>query len=721
MGEVADVFGTTMVAFSGSAQKEIGKISELVLDFSRITGAESSSIASSVGTISSTFSVAAGEVPGLIDTMTKSTVKFGIEGAELASAMIDYGPVFAAMGYNAQETAVIFGRMFEAGGDFRALVPGINAFSLAIADVGVDPRMALEQAIQLIGEATSRTDALSLSASFFGAESGARLAAALYGNSELLKDLNLDIDAAVGSTDALGEQSLTAQEKWTQAWSNMKLSMQPAIDTLQGAMTTALTWLTDHMKTLASDAPKWWAQVTAAWNSGVQEVAGGNAAIAAQGEQVAGAWATTTAKLSAMWESIKATWTSAVQALGAVWALFGDEVITVVSTLVGAIIDKITGLFDTLRGIFDTIKFAITGQWGKMWDALKDTVKGASKFIGALPAAMTKLILDTFINAGRLIVGAWDDMWYNVKLGAQTALNGLIGIIESALNGILTLIEKGINGMISMARGVAGVLKKVPGIGKLLSGLDLSDIELPRIELPRLDIVKVRREAMAESAYGSRQGMVLANRKTVRRRGGATTPVGITDGAGGSGEPKASSRQGLIHGTLKGSSRQGNIHAQQIIDSIDIPKLTDDEQRSLIGQRWGVTIPDFVRSGSQSPGYTAPPKTPFDGSGFTIPDFVQTGPNAPGTPLPDYLAMFLDDDDDDDGTGDGSSDLRGGRTQSGGGSGVPDLSGDVTVVLEIDGEDAHIWELAKEEILDPQREIRARGGPVAAGHRSLRT
>ena len=202
MAKVADVFGSVMGEFSSSAQSEISLITERVLDFSRITGSEAGDIAKSIGQMSATFGVAGEDVPALLDSKTHATTAFGIEGSELASAMIDYGPVFAAMGYNAQETATIFGRMFEAGGDFRALVPGINAFSLAIADVGVDPRMALEQAIHLIGEATTRTEALSLAASFFGAESGARLAAALYGNTGLLKDLNVEIEAAAGATES---------------------------------------------------------------------------------------------------------------------------------------------------------------------------------------------------------------------------------------------------------------------------------------------------------------------------------------------------------------------------------------------------------------------------------------------------------------------------------------------------------------------------------------
>ena len=42
-----------------------------------------------------------------------------------------------------------------------------------------------------------------------------------------------------------------------------------------------------------------------------------------------------------------------------------------------------------------------------------------------------------------------------------------------------------------------------------------------------------------------------------------------------------------------------------------------------------------------------------------------------------------------------------------------------TIVLEIDSNDAHIWDMAKSEILDAGRRVQTNGVPIAADSRTL--
>ena len=208
--EVSTALADVNTAF-GTTGKDLEEQTKLFLDFSRAAGVDASSAISNVDAALTQFGETdADEALGDLLRVAQAT---GRPMEDLLSNVKTFGPVFANMGFSLEETTALMGQLAQGGVDVTRIAPGLNKFSRTIADMGGDPKAALEDTVNLIKNAASDVDGLSIATEAFGAEGAQRMSSAI-------RSGNFDLENFSGllgdGTGLVGEQSaemLTLSDK----------------------------------------------------------------------------------------------------------------------------------------------------------------------------------------------------------------------------------------------------------------------------------------------------------------------------------------------------------------------------------------------------------------------------------------------------------------------------------------------------------------------------
>lgn len=212
----------------GHTGAKLEATTELFLDFARVAGVEvgeAITIADSALTLFGEND--ANEALGDFLRVAQAT---GRPMAELLSSLEKFGPVFANMGFSLEETVALMGGLEQAGIDVTRISPGLNRFSREIADLGGDPRAALEAIVSQIETATSDVDALKIATEAFGAEGAQRLSAAIRAGAFDLGDFNGLLGDGTGLVDEQADAVLTLGERFAMLRNRLAVKLMPAIE-----------------------------------------------------------------------------------------------------------------------------------------------------------------------------------------------------------------------------------------------------------------------------------------------------------------------------------------------------------------------------------------------------------------------------------------------------------------------------------------------------------
>ena len=212
----------------GHTGKQLEDTTELFLDFARVAGVdvgESISIADSAMTIFGEND--ANETLGDFLRIAQAT---GRPMAELLSSVENFGPVFANMGFNLEETVALMGGLEQAGIDVTRISPGLNRFSREIAAIGGDPRTALQAIVKEIETATTDVDALTIATEAFGAEGAQRLSAAIRAGAFDLEDFGGLLGDGTGLVDEQADAVLTLGERFAMLRNRLAVKLMPTIE-----------------------------------------------------------------------------------------------------------------------------------------------------------------------------------------------------------------------------------------------------------------------------------------------------------------------------------------------------------------------------------------------------------------------------------------------------------------------------------------------------------
>lgn len=145
---------------------------------------------------------------------------------------------------------------------------------------------------------------------------------------------------------------------------------------------------------------------------------------------------------------LKSLWDGLCQFLAPVF----EAAFSVVSTVLGSVLNVITGLLDVFIGLF-------TGNWSQMWDGVKEIFSGVWDAITGL--------FDTALNLlkslAEVVFGwfgtTWESVWTGIKSFFETIWNGIVAFFTGIWNTIVSTVTAQINAVKTVVTTVFNAIK----------------------------------------------------------------------------------------------------------------------------------------------------------------------------------------------------------------------------------------------------------------------
>ena len=145
---------------------------------------------------------------------------------------------------------------------------------------------------------------------------------------------------------------------------------------------------------------------------------------------------------------LKSLWDGLCQFLAPVF----EAAFSVVSTVLGSVLNVITGLLDVFIGLF-------TGNWSQMWDGVKVIFSGVwDAIIGLFDTALNLLK-----SLAEVVFGwfgtTWETVWTSIKSFFETIWNGIIAFFSGIWNSIVSTVTAQINAVKTVVTTVFNAVK----------------------------------------------------------------------------------------------------------------------------------------------------------------------------------------------------------------------------------------------------------------------
>lgn len=135
--------------------------------------------------------------------------------------------------------------------------------------------------------------------------------------------------------------------------------------------------------------------------------------------------------------TIQTVITAVVDIVTALWNEFGDDIVAVIKIVAETIVPVIKGALDIISGVFEFFAGLVTGDWGRLWDGVKQVLSGALTVV-------TALIKGAF-NLLKTIVGAALEAMFTVikEIWGRVVdfFSGLGGAIKDAIGDLGSLLK----------------------------------------------------------------------------------------------------------------------------------------------------------------------------------------------------------------------------------------------------------------------------------------
>ena len=145
---------------------------------------------------------------------------------------------------------------------------------------------------------------------------------------------------------------------------------------------------------------------------------------------------------------LKSLWDGLCQFLAPVF----EAAFSVVSTVLGSVLNVITGLLDVFIGLF-------TGNWSQLWNGVKEIFSGVWDAITGL--------FDTALNLlkslAEVVFGwfgtTWESVWTGIKSFFETIWNGIVAFFSGIWNSIVSVVTTQINAVKTVVTTVFNAVK----------------------------------------------------------------------------------------------------------------------------------------------------------------------------------------------------------------------------------------------------------------------
>ena len=463
VGELNTQFGLTGDTLQSAA--------EYLLKYSKITGEDVSNSAINAKKAIDAYGLSNEDLARVLDSVTKVGQDTGQSYDSIFQKAIDGAPQIKMLGLSFEEGATLIGRFEKSGIDSSAALASLSKATVNYAKDGKTLTEGLNETVNAIQNATSKTEAIRIASEVFGSKAAPRMVDAIQRGAFSFNDLAeaaqnssgtvaTTFDETIDPIDKLTTYSNKAKEGLAEIGGKLLETVIPALEPLMGMLESAVNWFTSLNETdqqtivilglvttavmllLGAIAPLVIAigAIGAPVGIVVAAIVAAIAAITliiqaimnwgAISEWLQSTWDACAAWLSELWTNIVTTATTAWSSFTAWLSEIWSSVVSTGQSLWSSFTSTLSNIFSSLISGAQSLWSSFTSTLSNLWSDLVSTGSNLFNNLSSTISGIFNGILSTDSN-----------IWNSIQSTISYAIDGAINAVSNSIEAINSLFN----------------------------------------------------------------------------------------------------------------------------------------------------------------------------------------------------------------------------------------------------------------------------------------
>lgn len=457
--ESADAVGELNTQF-GLTGDTLQSAAEYLLKYSKITGEDISNSAINAKKAIDAYGLSNEDLARVLDSVTKVGQDTGQSYDSIFQKAIDGAPQIKMLGLSFKEGATLIGRFEKSGIDSSAALASLSKATVNYAKDGKTLTEGLNETVNAIQNATSKTEAIRIASEVFGNRAAPKMVDAIQRGAFSFNDLAEAAQNSSGTVattfaetkdpfDDLTTYSNKAKEGLAEIGGTLLETVIPALEPLMGMLESAVNWFTSLNETdqqtivilgLVTTAVMLLLGAIAPLVIAIGAIVAAIAAITliiqaimnwgTISEWLQSTWDACAAWLSELWTNIVTTATTAWSSFTAWLSEIWSSVVSTGQSLWSSFTSTLSNIFSSLISGAQSLWSSFTSTLSNLWSGLVSTGSNLFNNLSSTISGIFNGILSTASN-----------IWNSIKSTISNAIDGAKNAVSNAIQAIKNLFN----------------------------------------------------------------------------------------------------------------------------------------------------------------------------------------------------------------------------------------------------------------------------------------